>query len=148
MHKSCTGFFVVSLVAAVLSTGCSHKQQTPVASDTGTAAASVEAQAQAQRETSDVDVTSTKWSKVESGPVTVVGLVGVGRFDGEAACFATSSPACGNASTPSANQGTRVFACTGGTCAAENGGRVASGQILCCGPVKGNGGKLRVAYTK
>ena len=146
MHKSSTRFFVVSLVAAVLATGCAHKPEAGAAtpSDTATTGAGMEA----QRQTSEVDVTSTKWANVTSGPATVVGVVGVGRFDGESACYASTSATCPNASTPVADLGTPVYSCSAGTCSAQNGGRVESGRNLCCGAIKGSGGKLRVVYMK
>lgn len=140
MQKRSASFFVVSFVAAVLSTGCAHKQET------GTTTAQSEAPAAPQRQTSEVSVTGAKWEKVDSGPLTVMGVVGVGRFDGESLCVATAAPTCPNAT--STDRGTTVFACIAGTCGAQNGGHVEAGKTLCCGATQGNGGKLRVSYTK
>lgn len=144
MHKSSTRFFMMSLMVAVVATGCASKKgaTADTSTDTSTGAMS----AGGQRQSGDFDVSGNKWAMVDPGPLTVNGVVGVGHFNGEAQCYASAGPTCGNSS--SGNLGTRVFSCTSGGCAAENGGQVASGQILCCGPMNGNGGKLRVTYTK
>lgn len=141
MQKRSASFFVLSLVAAVLATGCAHKKS----AEEGTTAQSTPAAP--LRQTADVEATGAKWAQVEAGPLTVVGLTGVGRFDGQAECYASAGPSCPNASSSPADFGTRVYMCSG-TCSAENGGKVEAGKMLCCGPVKGNGGKLRVSFMK
>lgn len=140
MQKRSTRFFVMSVVAAALTTGCAT-------SKSAAAGASEEAEYVAQRHTAEHAVTSSEWALVESGPLTVVGIVGVGRFDGVSQCYASAGPTCGNASSAPEDLGTRVFNCEG-SCTPENGGRVAEGQILCCGASQGNGGKLRITFVK
>ncbi len=147
MHKSSTGFVVVSLVAAVMVTGCAHKGSEP-GPTAPTETSSMGTGTAAQPQTMDLDVTASRWAKVDDGPLSVTGMVGVGNFNGEAVCYASAGPACGNSSSPTADLGTQVYSCSGGACSPANGGRVESGRILCCGSIKGNGGKLRVAYTK
>lgn len=147
MQKSSTRFFVMSVVAAVLSTGCASSKgaEAGTSTETGTDTSAMSA---GQRQMSEHTVTNTSWAKVDSGPLSIVGVVGVGTFNGEATCYASAGPTCGNSSSRVADLGTRVFSCGGGQCVPENGGQVQAGQILCCGPINGNGGKLRVSYTK
>lgn len=145
MQKRSTRFFVMSVVAAALAAGCATSKSAEGGSSDDaetTAAGGV-----AQRHTAEHAVTDSEWAQVESGPLTVVGIVGVGRFDGVSQCYASEGPSCGNASSAPEALGTRVFNCEG-SCSPENGGRVGAGQVLCCGASQGNGGKLRITYVK
>jgi len=144
MQKRSTCFLVMSAVVAVLATGCASKK----GAETETPAESTTAGLEAQRQTSEHNVTNTSWANVDSGPLSIIGVVGVGRFDGEAECYASAGPTCANPSSAGANRGTLVFSCGGGRCVPENGGRVEAGRILCCGSNNGRGGKLRVTYAK
>jgi hypothetical protein len=145
MQKNSIRFLMMSVVAAVLATGCASNKAAEADTTAGTGTGTT-AMSGGQRQSSEHNVTSTSWAKVESGPVSVVGLVGVGNFEGEAECYASAGPTCGNAS--SAARGTRVLSCGGGRCTPENGGQVSDGQILCCGVTQGRGGKVRVSYMK
>jgi hypothetical protein len=147
MKKNSTRFLMMSVVAAVLATGCASNKGAeggmPAESGAGPTAMSA-----GERKMTEHNVSSTTWAMVDSGPLSVVGAVGVGQFDGEATCYASAGAACGNASSPAASLGTRVLSCGGGQCKPENGGQVSSGQMLCCGTTQGRGGKLRVSYMK
>lgn len=141
MQKNSIRFVMMSVVAAVLATGCASSKGAEAGAGTETGGTTAMS---GGRQTAEHNVSSTNWAMVDSGPLSLVGVTGVGNFNGEAACYATTSATCSNAATT----GTAVYSCTGGTCSAQNGGQVASGQTLCCGAAKGAGGKLRVIYTK